>query len=107
MAKETVKKPYSKKELVEKIMASSGLARKDVQAVLDGLNDAISTSLSKKGSGVFVLPGVLKIEKKKVPAKKARKNVINPFTGQPCDIAAKPAHNVVKVKALKALREMA
>lgn len=106
MAKDTPK-PFTKKEIIEGIMKSSGLSRKDVTAVLEGLTASIALSLSKKGPGSFVLPGVLKIEKKKVPAKKARKNVPNPFKpGEFRDIPAKPARNAVKIKALKALKEM-
>ena len=65
-------------------------------------------SLSSKGAGCFTLPGLVKIEKKKVPAQKERKNVPNPFKpGEFRDIPAKPAHNKIKVKALKALKDMA
>ncbi len=100
------KKPMTKKELVDKIMADTGLARKEVIAVLVSVNDAVSTSLSKKGAGAFVLPGLLKITKKRVPAKKARKNVKNPFTGELRDVPAKKAHDTIKIKALKSLKEM-
>ncbi|MDD3585897.1 MAG: HU family DNA-binding protein [Thermoguttaceae bacterium] len=100
-------KPYTKKEIIEGIMKGTGLSRKDVTAVLESLTDSIAVSLSKKGPGCFVLPGVLKIEKKKIPAKKARKHVPNPFKpGEFTDIAAKPARNSVKIKALKGLKEM-
>jgi hypothetical protein len=39
------------------------------------------------------------------PATKARKGV-NPFTGQEMMFKAKPARKVVKVQALKGLKEM-
>jgi nucleoid DNA-binding protein len=39
------------------------------------------------------------------PATKARKG-INPFTGQETMFKAKPARNVVKVRALKNLKQM-
>ncbi|MDO5553398.1 MAG: HU family DNA-binding protein [Planctomycetia bacterium] len=101
------KKPLSKKQLIDQIMSETGLGRKDVTAVFDSLYAAVANGLSKKGAGTFVLPGMLKIEKKKVPAKKARKNVPNPFTGELRDVPAKPAHNVIKIKALKNLKELA
>jgi hypothetical protein len=47
---------------------------------------------------------LLKIEKKKVPAKPARKNVM--VLGQLRDIPAKPATVKVKVRALRALKQM-
>ena len=102
-----VKKPMTKKELIDKIMADTNLPRKQVAAVLDSVQDAIAMGLSKKGAGAFILPGLLKISKKLVPAKKAQKNVPNPFKpGEFRDIPAKKAHNTVKIKALKNLKEM-
>ena len=58
--------------------------------------------------GVITLPGLVKIEKKKVPARKAEKGVPNPFKpGELMDRPAKPAYNKVKVRALKMLKDMA
>ncbi len=108
MAKETTApKPFTKSQLIAGIAEATGISKKDVAAVLESLNAQIATSLSKKGAGVFVLPGMIKIEKKRVPAKKAQKNVPNPFNKEEVrDIPAKPAHDVVKVRALKALKDM-
>ena len=47
----------------------------------------------------------MKIKVVRKPATKARKGV-NPFTGEPMTFKAKPARNVVKVLALKALKDM-
>jgi nucleoid DNA-binding protein len=47
----------------------------------------------------------MKIRLKKKPATKARKG-INPFTGEEMMFKAKPARNVVKVQALKGLKDM-
>jgi len=105
--KAAVKKPLTKKQLVEKVMADTGLARKDVLAVFASIDGVITDSMKKRGAGAFVLPGMLKIYKKRVPAKKARKNVKNPFTGELRDVPAKKAHDVIKIKPLKALKEMA
>jgi hypothetical protein len=52
------------------------------------------------------LPGLLKIMVILKPAVKARKG-INPFTKQEQMFKAKPARKVVKVRALKALKDMA
>ena len=100
------KKPMTKKELVEKTMADTGLSRKEVIAVLDSIAGSVALSLSKKGAGAFVLPGLLKIVKKRIPAKKAQKNVKNPFTGELRDVPAKKAHDTIKIKPLKNLKEM-
>ena len=61
-------------------------------------------SVSKKGAGEFVLPGLLKITSVKVPAKAKRKG-INPFTKEEQWFKAKPARSVVKVRPLKALKD--
>ena len=71
---------------------------------MDALQAEIKKSLGTRGAGVFAIPGLLKIEKKKVPAKPARKGVM--VLGQLRDIAAKPATTKVKVRALKTLKEM-
>lgn len=108
MAKKTDKKPLTKTQIIAEIAESTGLGKKDVGKVMDALGALIETSLSSKGAGSFTLPGLVKIEKKKVPAQPAKKNVPNPFKpGEFRDIPAKPAHNKVKVKALKALKDMA
>lgn len=108
MAKKTDKKPLTKTQIIAEIAETTGLGKKDVTKVLDVLGTLIETSLSSKGAGSFTLPGLIKIEKKKVPAKPARKNVPDPFNkGQFRDYAAKPAHNKIKVRPLKALKDMA
>jgi hypothetical protein len=56
---------------------------------------------------MFSLPGLLKMVVVKKPARKAKKGVPNPFRpGELMDVAAKPASKVVKVRALKALKDM-
>jgi len=47
----------------------------------------------------------MKVKVVRKPATKARKGV-NPFTGEEMMFKAKPARNVVKVLALKGLKEM-
>ena len=102
-----IEKPFTKTQIIANIAGKTGLDKKQVAAVLEELGNQIADSLAKKGPGSFTLPGLLKIEKKVVPAQKARKNVKNPFTGEVRDVPAKPAHNKIKIKALKALKDMA
>lgn len=109
MAKATEKKAkaFTKTQIVAEIAEKTELTKKDVSAVLDAMGDVIKKSLGNKGPGSFVLPGLVKIEKKRVKATPAKKNVPNPFKpGEFRDIPAKPAHNKVKVRALKGLKEM-
>jgi len=101
------KKPMTKSELLNAISDQTELKRREVSDVLDALSGQISRSLGRRGAGSFTLPGLVKIEKKKVPARKARKGVPNPFRpGELMDIAAKPATTKVKVRALKNLKDM-
>jgi hypothetical protein len=75
--------------------------------VIEALVEEIKKNLGNKGSGSFTIPGLVKIEKKKVPARAAKKNVPNPFKpGEMMDVPAKPAYNKVKVRALKNLKDM-
>ena len=105
MAKAT--KAMTKSELLNAISADTDLTRRQVNEVLDSLSSHISKSLGRRGPGSFTLPGLVKIEKKKVPARKARKGVPNPFKpGELMDVAAKPASTKVKVRALKNLKDM-
>ncbi len=101
-------KPLTKTELLANIAAATELTKKQVAAVLEALGAEIQKSLSSKGAGAITLPGLVKIEKKHMPAKPEQKGVPNPFKpGELMDRAAKPAYNKVKVRALKSLKEMA
>ena len=101
------KKPMTKSELLNAISNETDLNRRKVSGVLDALSVQVSKSLGPRGAGAFTLPGLVKIEKKKVPARQARKGVPNPFKpGELMNIAARPATTKVKVRALKSLRDM-
>jgi nucleoid DNA-binding protein len=102
------KKPLTKSQLIANIAEGTDLSKKQVAAVLESLASQIKTSLGNKGPGAIAIPGLVKIEKKRVPARKAQKGVPNPFKpGELMDRPAKPAYNKVKVRALKLLKEMA
>lgn len=97
---------FNKSALFTHIADGTGLSRKQVASVFDELKGAIEGHVKKNGPQLFTLPGLLKIKVIHKPATKARKG-INPFTGQETTFKAKPARNVVKVQALKALKQMA
>jgi len=98
-------KPLTKSELTAAIADDCELTKKQVTAVFESLATNIATSLD--GCGRFVLPGLLKIEKKQVPARPARFGVPNPFNpGELMDVKAKPATTKIKVRPLKALKAM-
>ena len=106
MATKTAKRPLTKSQLYSNISETTELSRKEVGAVLDALTDEVRKALGKRGSGVVSLPGLLKISKKKVPARPAMKNWRNPFTGEIQTRPAKPASTKVQVRALKSLKDM-
>lgn len=62
------KKPLSKTELLANLATATELSKKQVAAVLDALAAEIKTSLGNRGAGAITIPGLLKIEKKRVPA---------------------------------------
>ena len=107
MAKAAAKKSMTKGELLNAIAGETDLKRRDVSAVFDALSKQVKRGLAKSGPGMFTLPGLVKIERRHVPARKARKGVPNPFRpGELMDVAAKPATTKVKVRALKNLKQM-
>ncbi len=108
MSKQPAKKAPSKTEVYTAIGEATGLKKQQVGAVMDALVAEIKKALSNRGSGMFAIPGLVKIEKRKVPAKPARKGVPNPFKpGELMDVAAKAASTKIKVRALKNLKDMA
>jgi hypothetical protein len=101
-----VKAALSKTALVQHIAEQADVEAKSVKAVLAALEATVLGSMNKKGIGAFVLPGLLKLNAVKVPAKPKRKG-IDPFTKQERVFAAKPATVKVKVRALKKLKDAA
>ncbi len=101
-------KPLTKTELLANIAAATDVPKKDVAVVLDALSGEIRKSLSANGPGSITIPGLIKIEKKTIPARPAQTGVPNPFKpGELMDRLAKPAYSKVKVRALKVLKDMA
>jgi len=105
-APKPIKEALGKSGLVAHISENTGVAPRDVRAVLSSLEGAVHGSISKKGAGSFTLPGLLKITAVNVPAKPKRKG-INPFTKEEQWFAAKPASVKVKVRPLKKLKDAA
>jgi nucleoid DNA-binding protein len=106
VAHKPIKEALSKSSLVAHIAETSGVAARDVRAVLAALEGAVHGSVHKKGNGSFTLPGMLKISAVSVPAKPKRRG-INPFTKEEQWFAAKPATTKVKIRPLKKLKDAA
>jgi nucleoid DNA-binding protein len=95
--------PRTKSEIIRIISEANGIPKKQVSAVFSNLSEIIQKDLAKTEQ--FSVPGLAKIrviQRAKVPARKG----INPFTGKEQTFKAKPARKVVKVKPLKALKDM-
>ncbi len=98
-------KPRSKGEMYNVIAQQTDLSRKQVVSVFAALSGVLAADLGKRGPGICNIPGLAKVVVQRKPATKARKG-INPFTGEETMFKAKPARNVVKVRALKNLKMM-
>ena len=105
MAKAAAAKPPTKTEVFTAMAEETGLSKKEIAAVFDSLTNQVSGAVGKKGPGAFTIPGLCKIVRKHQPAKPKRE-VRNPATGEMQWAAPKPACNVVKVRPLKALKDM-
>ena len=95
-------KRMSKTEFIEAVASESGLDKKQVNAVLEGLNGVIYKEL--KAENEVVIPGLVKLTAVKKPAVPARKG-INPFTKEETTFKARPARTVIKPRPLKALKD--
>ena len=105
VTKSTAVRAMTKNQVFSEISEQTHLAKRDVAAVFDSLNDLVGKQIGRRGPGMFTIPGLVKVVKKKKPATKARMGR-NPQTGEPVMIKAKPATTVVRVRALKGLKEM-
>lgn len=100
-----VKRAPTKSEIYTQISTDTALTKKQVGEVFDSLSAIIKKSLGARGPQQFSLPGLCKMVVKKKPATKARKG-ISPFTGEEIIFKAKPASKTVKIRPLKALKDM-
>ena len=102
-------KPPTKTEIFNGIAEQTGLNKKDVANVFDALAGMISKELGKgkkQDSKSFTIPGLCKIVTKYKPADKGGQKKTNPFTGEEMITKPKPASQQVKIRPLKALKDM-
>ncbi len=95
----------TKLQILQTIADETGLTRKQVGEVFSSLGILIRRHMQKRGSGEFTIPDTgVKIRRVVKPARKARMGR-NPATGEAIRIPAKRASTVIKVTALKALKD--
>ncbi len=99
-----VKEAFNNSVLIKTLVERTNLGKKEVLSVLEGLKEIMIAHLIKKGPQQFKWQGLFMAKIKDKPATKARKGV-NPFNGEPMTFAAKPARRLVKITALKKLKE--
>jgi nucleoid DNA-binding protein len=97
-------KARSKGEVYRTLAEQSGLKRADVVRVFDVMTVMMEKDLNSK-VGTFNVPGLMRVKVVRKPATKARMGK-NPFTGEMQQFAAKPARKVVRVRPLKALKDL-
>jgi nucleoid DNA-binding protein len=98
-------KSATKAEIIGLLAEKTNLGKKEITGVLTALAELVSKELSKKGPGVFTIPGMIKLKVVRKPATKAKQGV-NPFTKEPMTVKARPARNVVRAVPLKSLKEL-
>lgn len=100
--------PMTKTQMFADIAETTELTRRQVADVFGALESVIERHVRKGAVGVCTIPGLMKIKIVKKPARKAGKNVPNPFRpGETMDVRAKPASTTVKILPLKKLKDMA
>jgi DNA-binding protein HU-beta len=92
----------TKSGVLNAISSATGLPRQQVGKVVGALAALAAAELARRGT--FTLPGMAKMKVVKKPATKARQG-INPFTKEPTMFKAKPARKLVKIRALKGLKD--
>jgi nucleoid DNA-binding protein len=100
--KSAAKKSMTKSQLVAHLAEKTELSKKQVDAVLTTLVDAVTEQL--KGPGKFVFPGLARMTLTKVAAKKGGEEKKNPLTGLMYTTKDKPAYNKVNIRPIKAIK---
>jgi DNA-binding protein HU-beta len=98
-------KRMTKAQIIGELSDKSGLTKKEVSLIFNGLQDLVKRELGKRGPGEFVIPDMLKLKVRNIPARKERKG-LDPFTKQERVFPAKPATKKVRATALKKLKDL-
>jgi len=97
-------KPMTRSEMISGLSAKTGLTKQQINEVFEELVGMIAENLKEDGPGVLNIAGLMKVKVVRKPAQPEREG-INPFTKEKTIFKAKPAQNVVKISALKRLKD--
>ncbi len=98
MATEKKAKPMNKSQLAAALSEKTGLPKTQVHNFIAAIDDLMKAQLSKKGPGVFVIPGLIKVQLRNTGPRTVR----NPATGE---MINKPAGRKLSARPLKALKD--
>jgi len=102
---EVKQKSLTRAGFLTEISQKTNLPKQDVEAVFDTAIQLVQQELEKTGTAN--LAGLVKIERKQIPARPENPAYRNPFTKEIQVRPAKPASTKIKVRALKPIKDMA
>jgi nucleoid DNA-binding protein len=100
--KKSAKKAMTKSQFVAHLADKSQLTKKQVDALLAEIVTTVTDQV--KGAGKFVFPGLARLTRTHVKAKKGGEKKINPLTGTEYVTKDKPAHHRVRLNPIKAFK---
>lgn len=101
-------KRMTKAAIINELAEMTQLSKKQVAAVFDGLQSMIKRELGRRGPGEFVIPDMLKLKVRKVPAKKNHPVRVPPKPGEEAKVIYKdiPAQKKLRATPLKKLKDL-
>ncbi|GAB5548863.1 MAG: HU family DNA-binding protein [Sandaracinaceae bacterium] len=100
----TTGKRMTKAAIMSELAERTDLTKKQVGGVFEALQAIIKRELGRRGPGEFVIPDMLKLKVRKVPAQKNKKVRI-PNTGE-IKYVDKPATKKLRATPLKKLKDL-
>jgi nucleoid DNA-binding protein len=98
-------KRMTKGQIVSELAEKTGMSKKEISNVFDGLREVVKRELGKRGPKEFVIPELaVKLKVVNRPAQKGKK-FRNPQTGE-IIVRDVPASKKVRATPLKKLKEM-
>jgi len=99
------KKTMTKSQFVAHLAEKAGITKKQVDGILTEIIEVVKTQVGPKGAGKFVFPGLCRVTVTHKEAVPGGEKKINRLTGQEYITKPKPAHNVVRLRPVKQLKE--